>query len=114
VGQWLPALHYGLRRMQQRAPDSLKRKLAAIPKHILNLDAVRSAGEPLQALDEKIRDKKMRGEDVEAELQTREQAQAELSRAIRTELDATRRDWPIIRYLGLPVRWAEFLTRKEE
>jgi CRISPR-associated protein Cas10/Csm1 subtype III-A len=114
LGQWLPALHYGLRRMQRRAPKSLKAELVAIPNHILNLDAVRSAGEPLQALDEKIRKKKKQGKDIAAELQAREQAEVELSRAVRTKLGDTRRDWPVIRYLGLPVRWAEFLTRKED
>jgi len=115
LGQWLPALHYGLRRMQRRVPESLKAKLATIPNHVLNLDAVQASGERLQALDERVREKARRKEDIGDELrQARAQAQAELGRAVRTQLDYTRRDWPIIRYLGLPVRWAEFLTRKED
>jgi CRISPR-associated protein Csm1 len=115
LGQWLPALHYGLRRMQRRVPDSLKKELAAILNQVLNLDALDGPGQRLQALDEKVREKKRRNEDVEGALyEDCDRAQAELRRAVRTRLDYTRRDWPVIRYLGLPVRWAEFLTRKED
>jgi len=85
LGQWLPALHYGLRRMQRRVPETLREELASIPNRILDLDSVWGAS-----------------------------SEPELREAIRNQMDDARYNWPAIRYLGLPVRWAEFLTRKEE
>jgi CRISPR-associated protein Csm1 len=115
LGQWLPALHYGLRRMQRRMPDSLKGELAEIPNQVLNLDAVLAAGERLQGIDQKVREVNKRQEEIDVELKKgQREAETELRRTIQTQLDQTCRDWPLIRYLGLPVRWAEFLTRKEE
>jgi CRISPR-associated protein Csm1 len=93
IGQWLPALHYALRRMGERVPDSLETDLATIPNDILELDAVRTATRRLET-----------SRDPEAEDDLRAAVRSQLRRA---------RGWPAIRYLGLPVRWAEFLTRKE-
>jgi CRISPR-associated protein Csm1 len=102
LGQWLPALHYGLRRMQRRVPESLKEELATIPEDILDLSAVWAAGKRLRTAPE------------EGEQSGQRSAEAELRRAIEAKLEYTRQAWPVIRYLGLPVRWAEFLTRKED
>jgi CRISPR-associated protein Csm1 len=93
IGQWLPALHYGLRRMGERAPQAVEADLATIPNDILELDAVRAAAGRL-------------GGPHDAE------AKNDLRKAVRSQLERAR-GWPAVRYLGLPVRWAEFLTREE-
>lgn len=93
IGQWLPALHYALRRMGKRVPQSLENDLATIPSNILELEAVRAAARRLETASDR-------------------EAEDELKEAIRSQLTQAR-GWPAIRYLGLPVRWADFLTRKE-
>jgi CRISPR-associated protein Csm1 len=93
LGQWLPALHYGLRRMGERVPQPLEADLATIPNDVLALDAVRAAARRVGA-----------SQDAEAEDDLKDAVRSQLRRA---------RGWPAVRYLGLPVRWAEFLTREE-
>jgi CRISPR-associated protein Cas10/Csm1 subtype III-A len=92
LGQWLPALHYGLRRMGERVPEPLETDLVTIPNDILELDAIRAAARRLENSQDAAAEHKLR-------------------RAIQSQLDRVH-GWPAIRYLGLPVRWAEFLTRE--
>ena len=87
LGRWLPALHYGLRRIKRRSPGSIRAKIANIPKNLLNLNQVYEAGKTDNP--------------------------SQLTYAVQHYMEQSRQEWPAIRYLDLVVRWAEYLTRRE-
>lgn len=103
LGRWLWTLHYGLHRMLRRVHETLKEDLAAIPNHIFNpkqpgvTDNRLTQIETIQCGDDKQKQ-------TENKLYSRLGAHLNEARYIHQSS---------IRYLGLPVRWAEFLTRKE-